>query len=137
MGEYHLEDESWDEAWGNRNIKPSEVKDKDNRLFVFIHGNDQDQQNFLVKAIDNKCFAQPINFMILQAGMDLFKNKIYFQGKEIIDKKEKENLWNGTRPYLTISNANPDHIGNYYNWSYLESIIETGWKKQFLTNKRN
>lgn len=102
--------------------------DKNNRLFVYLHGNEEDQQEFLSKAKENDCFAQPINFMIRQAALDVFTRKTYYEGKEI--KYDKNFFWNGTRPYMTISNANPDKIGSYYNWTYLENIIETGWKKQ-------
>ena len=129
MGEYHLQDEVWDEAWSNN--KTQEVKDKDNRLFIFVHGNNEEQQNFLTKAMDSDCFAQPVNFMILQAGKDIYTNKIYHKDKEVVKLEEYERLWNGVRPYLTISNINPDRISGYCNWTYLESIIETGWKSQF------
>jgi len=135
MGNYRLENEVWDEAWENREIdlveEVNEVKDKDNRLFVFVHTNKVDQQNFITEAQNNNCFAQPVNFMVLQAGKDIYSKKIYHQDKEIADLDEMKRLWNGVRPYLSISNANPDCIGNYSNWTYLESIIETGWKRQF------
>jgi len=132
MGEYHLEDECWDEAWNdNPTEEITEMRDKDNKLFVFVHANNQEQQKFLTEALENNCFAQPVNFMILQAGKDIYSNKIYHRGEEVTDLEEMKSLWNGVRPYLTISNANPDCIGNYSNWTYLESIIETGWKKQF------
>ena len=127
------EDEIWEEAWRNNkeDCNMQEVKDKDNKLFIFVHTNKVDQQNFITEAINSNCFAQPVNFMILQAGKDIYSKKIYHQDKEITDLEEMKHLWNGVRPYLSISNANPDYIGNYSNWTYLESIIETGWKRQF------
>jgi len=133
MKDYCLEDEVWDEAWGNskEGNKLEQVKDKDNRLFVYVHWNNQHQQDFLAEAKENNCFAQPIDFTVLQAGRDHITNKVYHQGKEITDLEEMKRLWNGTRPYFSISNANPDYIGNYCNWTYLNSIIETGWKRQF------
>ena len=132
MGNYRLEDEVWDEAWENNPTEEiTEMRDKDNKLFVFVHANDQEQQKFLTEALENNCFAQPVNFMVLQAGKDIYTNKVYHQDKEITEPEEIKRLWNGTRPYFSISNANPDHIGNYCNWTYLESIIETGWKRQF------
>jgi len=137
MGNYNLEDEVWDEAWDNAQKEQTavnevqEVKDKDNRLFVFVHWNNQHQQEFIIEAQTNNCFAQPVKFQMLQAEKDHITNKIYHQGKEITDIEEMKRLWNGVRPYLSISNANPDCIGNYSNWTYLESIIETGWKRQF------
>jgi len=133
MSNYNSEDEVWDVAWNNKeeDSNMNEVKDKDNRLFIYIHGNSAEQQKFIIEAQENNCFAQPIDFAVLQAGKDHITNKVYHQGKEITEPEEIKRLWNGTRPYLTISNANPDHIGNYCNWTYLESIIETGWKRQF------
>jgi len=130
MGNYRLEDKVLDEAWENNFTEEiTEMKDKDNRLFIFVHGNSQEQQNFITEAINSNCFAQPVNFMVLQAGKDHYTNKVYHQGKEIIDIEEMKRL--SVRPYLTISNANPDRISEYCNWTYLESIIETGWKRQF------
>jgi hypothetical protein len=106
-------------------------KDEENRLFVYVHVNSQDQQNFIIEAENNNYFVQPINFMGLQAGKDIYTNKIYLQDKEITSIKDVKSLWNGIRPYLSISSANPDNIGNYFNWTFLESIIETGWREQF------
>lgn len=103
----------------------------DNKLFVYAHANSQDQQNFINEAENNNYFVQPVNFMVLQAGKDIYTNKIYHQDKEITSIDDLRGLWNGVRPYLSISNANPDDIGNYSNWTFLESIIETGWKGQF------
>ena len=132
MGNYRLEDEVWDEAWENNPTEEiTEMRDKDNKLFVFVHANDQEQQKFLTEALENNCFAQPVNFMVLQAGKDIYSNKIYHRGEEVTDLEEMKRLWNGVRPYLSISNANPDRISEYCNWTYLESIIETGWKRQF------
>lgn len=133
MGEYHLEDEVWDEVYDSQgdSIITTEIRDKDNRLFIFVHGNNDEQQNFIIEATDNNCFAQPVNFMTLQAGKDIYTNKIYHKDKEIIELEEVKRLWNGVRPYFTISNANPDRIAGYCNWTYLESAIETGWKRQF------
>jgi len=128
MGKYHLEYGAWENS---ENKQITEVKDKDNRLFVFVHTNKVDQQNFITEAQNNNCFAKPVNFMVLQAGKDIYSKKIYHQDEEITDLNEMKRLWNGIRPYLSISNANPDCIGNYSNWTYLESIIETGWKRQF------
>ena len=128
------EDDVWDEAWSNNEeeINMNEVKDKDNRLFVYVHGNSAEQQKFIIEALENNCFAQSIDFMVLQAGKDHYTNKIYHQGKEVTELEDIEGLWNGVRPYLSISNANPDYIGDYCNWTFLESIIEFGWKKQFV-----
>jgi len=135
MEEYYLEDEVWDEAWENRGVdlteEITEMKDKDSKLFIFVHANSQEQQKFLTEALGNNCFAQPVNFMVLQAGKDHYTNKIYHRGEEVTTDEEMKRLWNNVRPYLTISNANPDRISEYCNWTYLESIIETGWERQF------
>lgn len=110
--------------------KVSEVKHKDGRLFIFIHATEDMQNYFLKEAIENDCFAQAVNFMVRQGAVNIFQNKMYFQGKEI-NCQEKKTLFNGVRPYISISNANPDKIGDYYSWTYLESALETGWKRQF------
>ena len=106
------------------------MKDKDDRLFVYVHSEEKEQNSFLKEATENNCFAQPIKFMVRQGTKNIFTKKVYFQGKEI-NKEEQKTLWNGLRPHMTISNANPDKIGNYCNWTYLESIIQTGWQQQF------
>ena len=108
----------------------SDMKDKNNRLFVYVHATEEMQNDFLKEAMENGCFAQSVNFMVRQGAVNIFRKKVYNQGKEI-DVEERNKLWNGIRPYMSISNGNPDKIGNYYNWTYLECAIETGWKSQF------
>jgi hypothetical protein len=108
--------------------KIEQIKDENGRLFVFLHMNKEDQNEFINEAITAGCFAQSIPFMVRQAGEDLISKKLYHNDKEITDI---EGMLNGVRPYLTISNVSPDSGLSYYNWTFLESIIESGWKRQF------
>lgn len=109
-----------------------QVKDKDGRLFVYLHANKTEQNNFIQEAVANDCFAHPIPFMIRQAERDIITKKLYHKGKEVTDT-DTDWFFNGARPCLTVSNANPDAGLPYCNWTYLESIIESGWRKQFIT----
>lgn len=105
------------------------MKDLNNRLFVFMHGDGEEQQQFIKQCHENECFAQEIQFMVGQKPITFYRRSIDNESLE------KTININGERPYLTVSNANPDQVGKYFNWTYLESIIESGWERQFGVSK--
>lgn len=101
------------------------MKHKDNRLFVYMHGDAEEQQDFIKQCQENDCFAQEINFMVRQKPLSYYPRS---QNQEPLDKKQ---FFNGERPYFTVSRANPDLADHYMNWTWLESALETGWQGQF------
>jgi len=99
---------------------------KTDRLFVFVHGDENEQSEFIKECGEHGCYAHPIKFMVRQRPLSF-----YPRSKDNMPLDTKIFI-NGERPYMSISNANPDKIGSYCNWTYLESAIQHGWKRFFL-----
>ncbi|MNV88442.1 hypothetical protein D3C71_1826530 [compost metagenome] len=90
-----------------------------------MHGDAEEQQEFLDECKEKGLFAHKVKFMVRQKPYSMYPRS---QDGEVVDKKK---YWNGTRPYFSVSTANPDHIGGYCNWTYLESALQKGWMTQF------
>lgn len=101
------------------------MRDQNSRLFVFMHGDEEEQKSFIKLCQENDCFAQAIPFMVRQRPKSIYPRS---KNNEPLDTQI---YFNGERPYLTVSNANPYNVGEYCNWTYLESAIERGWQSQF------
>lgn len=98
-----------------------QVKDNQNeRLFIFAHVDEEQQLDFLKECSEKDWFAEPLRFMPFQLPEKF---------DEPVSEDEAKKYRNGTRPYFSISKANPDDIGNYFNWSYLETVVQKGWKQ--------
>lgn len=100
------------------NVQNKDIQSE--RLYIFAHLDEEGQGEFLKECKEQNIFAEPLRFLPFQLPQNW--------GDSISEDEEKQ-YRNGARPFFTVSKASPDHIGNYYNWSYLETVVQKGWKQ--------
>ena len=109
------------------------IKEDIQPIYLYIHADEIEQKNFILEARGTGNFANPVRFRMNEGALllGLINHKFGHENNKI---NLANRIVDRYRAYITISTANPDKIGNYFNWCDLEDSLseESGWFSKFV-----